>query len=236
MKEELKKAIEDSNRDLKNDIGNIHSRLNEIEDENNKLKRENEYLKERMKSLEEYSRKDNILINGLEREENETDEVLIEKVKGLGVSLGVPIEDYDIHACHRLPTGKKDECPTTIVKLNNRHKQMKLIRRSKVVRLQGVYVSPHLPKQSIEINKEARRGMKEGRWKFAWINANQQVLIRKDEKSPAIKIRSVEQLKELEERFKKEEDTGKIQTRAMANKTIEAGNTSSGMNRKNNKT
>jgi len=116
------------------------------------------------------------------------------------------------------------------VKLNNRHKCENLIRRSKDVRLEGIYVSPHLSRTSIELQKEARRKMKEGRWKYVWVNANQQILIRKDEKSPAIKIKSMEQLTELEEKFKKEDE--KVRTRAMAAGTASGGASNGASRRK----
>lgn len=240
MKEEIKEAIEKSSEELKKEIGNINVRLDKIEQENQEaweeiddLKSENENLKERMQQMEDYSRRDNVIINGIKEDENETEEELTEKVKELGLSLGLEIESYDIHACHRLPTNRKEDTPAVILKLNNRNKRSKLIRRSKDVKIEGVYVSPHLSKKTAEIHKEARRGMKEALWQFAWVNDNQQVFIRRNEKTATVKITTKQQLFELAERFKKE--TSNIQTRSASDKNTKITITDSSKRVKMNK-
>jgi len=142
LKNELKEATDNSKEDLKKEmkkeIGNIHVRLQQIEEENqevreeiDELREENENLKERIQQLEEYSRRDNVIISGIQKEENEMEEDLVEKVKEIGKSVGIKIEEYDIHACHRLPPNKNEKAPAMILKLNNRNKRSKLIRRSK---------------------------------------------------------------------------------------------------------
>ena len=177
MKDELKKAIEETRDDLKSEIGGIHARLSELETENQKmgedvgeLRRENEDLISRLQQMEDYSRRDNLGISGLGKENEETYEDLVEKVKELGTSLGVPINDYDIAACHRLPTNRNEETSSTIVRFNSRHKRTNLIRRSKKCRIDEIYISPHLSKGTVEVHKEARQGEKEGKWKFVWVN------------------------------------------------------------------
>lgn len=230
MKNELKQAIEDSKEDLKKEISGIRKKMTEIESENQRigrdveeLREENERMKSRLRQMEDYSRRDNILISGIKKEEDETDEDLVVKVEELAKSLGIPIKDYDINACHRLPVNNNEDIPNTIVKLNNRSKRSKMLQRSKECKIEGIYISPHLAKETAEIHKEARRGRKEGIWKFTWINEKQQIFIRKKEGTPALKISNREQLREVEERLKAEGRTDeRMKTRAQTEKTTKS--------------
>lgn len=205
FKEEIKTTISDAKDELKEEIGIIKEKVIALENNNEEVKKEidnlraeNYHLRVRMQELEDYSRKDNIVIHGIVEETDETDEDLVGKVIELGKSLGVPLEPYDIHACHRLPS--KGPILPTIVKLNNRTKKNKLIKRSKEARIKNVYVNHHLSKISTELYREAREGKTKKKWEFTWVNDKQQVFIRIKQNTPAIRIISSEQLQHLAEK------------------------------------
>lgn len=123
--------------------------------ESNKLKAENSQLLERIQDLEQYSRKNNVIIYGLNQEEGEN---LMEKLKILVTKLEVGIMDYDVGAIYKLPINNKykdkDKPETIIVKLNNTEKKNKLIVQSINRKLTGIdlglnpvheiYVNEHL--------------------------------------------------------------------------------------------
>lgn len=231
FKNEIKKAINDSKEELKDEIKDIKVRLEVIEQENHEIKEEvsearyeNEILRNRIQQLEEYSRIENIVIHGIEEEENETEDDLVAQIQEIGKSLGVNIEKYDISTCHRLPTNKKESVPPTIVRMNNRHKKEKMIKRSKECRLENIYIDRHLTRMTAELYKEVRQKKKEGKFEFAWINKRNQVFIRETAATQAIKIENKERLQEAVKQIEEKEGTI-TRARKQREEASTAGNT-----------
>jgi len=70
------------------------------------LKIEIDELKQRINEMDQYHRKQDIIISGLEEKEQETEEDLLETIQEVAKSLGVPLEPYDVNAFHRLAPNK----------------------------------------------------------------------------------------------------------------------------------
>lgn len=88
------------------------SQFIEIKKENEELKASNTALKvevrdlrDRMRNLEQYSRINNIEINGLPTSKEEN---VKELVKDVGAAIGVQVQEADIAVAHRVPTFRKD--------------------------------------------------------------------------------------------------------------------------------
>jgi hypothetical protein len=168
------------------------------------LYRENDELKYRLDRMEQYSRKDNVIIYGVpwENEEN-----LREKVKEIGEKMNTKLNDHDFHDIHRLYSRNKSKPPPIVVRFNDREKKRKLMAESKRRSRENknIYEVPDLPitiyehlteksRQILHAAKNLRDVEKIA--KFVWIKGDS-VFLRLHENAPAIKITGMEQLQEI---------------------------------------
>ncbi|KAK7879125.1 hypothetical protein WMY93_034095 [Mugilogobius chulae] len=86
--------------------------------------------------LEQYSRKENVRIHGIQEENmEETEEILVEKVCKLAAEAGTNIRESDISAVHRLGGAKKQgKTRPVIVRFVSRRKKAELMRNKAVLR------------------------------------------------------------------------------------------------------
>lgn len=92
--------------------------------------------------LEQYSRRENLRISGLEEEEDESEEVLEAKVIELADTIGVKIEQNDISIVHRLGRPREGGRPV-IVRLCHRKKRNEIMLNKKKLkgRQRKVYIN-----------------------------------------------------------------------------------------------
>ena len=132
MKEKLdlvQSTVNEMNESMKQTLDSIFSRMNIVEEKCDEaldlvknVARENVYLKTKLGILEEnqlraeaYSRRDNLLIDGIKQSENED---LVQKVRDV-MKLKMKVDDADqikFVRVHRLPSAKTPQ--TTIVKFH----------------------------------------------------------------------------------------------------------------------
>lgn len=161
-------------------------------------KKENQRLKERLVSLEQYSRKNNLLISGIRVSE---DENVREIVKKMAASMGIVVNESDMDIVHRMPERNGES--TIIAKLNNRELKVSIIRSSKKLKLNSsflntqetvpVYCEDHLVPEYRKALMAAKRLKKEGRIKDVWVR-DCTVKIRVNDESGAVIITNEEQL------------------------------------------
>lgn len=156
----------------------------EIKKENEELKASNAALKVevrdlqgRMRNIEQYSRINNIEINGLPttREEN-----VRELVKDVGAAIGVQVQEADIAAAHRVPSFRRDRDPAMIVQFTNRarrdewiskYRQKKTLSARDVNQhfpIQRVYINDHLSPENKQILAKLKQRCREIGYSFAW--------------------------------------------------------------------
>lgn len=171
------------------------------------LKVENQDLKTKLNELELYSRKANIIINGIPVLQ---DEDVKDIIKVVASSLEIEVHDYEICMAHRLPSKGKSQ--PIIVRFNNYEKRNEMIRKGKLKKLTGadfgldsqpIYIDEHLNKQTMELIKYAKKMVADETIKFAWCKDGK-VLIRILSDSPAILIKELEQLYQVEKETKSE--------------------------------
>jgi len=83
-----------------------------------------------------------------------------------------------------------------IVRLNNLKKKSKLVKASRLIKLDGIYVNNSLSKNTLELLCEARALRDKGVVKYVWKDECQ-VLVRVEEKGPVIKIKNYDHLKNI---------------------------------------
>jgi len=134
----------------------------------NQLINENRELKRNVEENEQYSKKSNVIINGVP----ETNDEELRKVIGEVAScLGIELHDYDLQAAHTLPS--KSEIKPIIVKFNNYDKQKEMIVQARKLKISSdalglspnvpIYIDEHLTKPTIELINQAKNLKKQGK-------------------------------------------------------------------------
>ncbi len=194
MMEEIK-IIKKTVVETKEEIGDIKKENAFLRGTVNDLKREIANLNNRLEVLEKYSRKGNVIINGIPFERDENVRAL---TKTFANEIGVDLEEYQIGAAHRLPT--KGKIPPIIVKFNDYDKKIELIKKTKRARPtigdRPIFVEDHLMAKTTAILKEAKRMRQEEKLKYVWIRGGE-VFVRKSDNDPAIKISQMEELNSI---------------------------------------
>ena len=222
LEEDLKKLVSDVGT-IKSKMGNIDTiastvqkldtkmdqitgQIEDIKKENEDLKskvehlsNQNKILTESVNDLQQYSRKDNLIINGIPTVENED---VREQVKLVAKALNIVLHDSDICTAHRLPS-RKDRIPAIVVRLNNRDKKSNMIKSSRQKRLNGkdlnfvpavpIYVSDHLTTHTAAILRKANDLKRKEKIASVWV-IESNVYIREIENGPATRVKDMLEL------------------------------------------
>lgn len=176
------------------------SQISQLQQDNTQLKdkvealtRQNEELSRKLNDLDQYSRVDNVLINGIPYTEEEN---VVNVVKNIAKHLQVNLEDHDINTAHRL-RAQPGKIPAIIARLNNRNKKSELVKNSKRLRLHGsklnldpalpIYVSEQLSSYTLSLYKKAMELKNQKRIEHVWVNEGK-IHIREQENSRSIRI------------------------------------------------
>ncbi len=158
----------------------------------NEMKEENNTLRIRLESMEQYSRRNNLIVSGIPQREKEN---VRELVTNLASKWGINIPTSGIVAAHRLFS--KSGIPDIIIKLADRDIIGQLIKSSKTTKLSSdclgiqpatvIYCSDHLTPYTKRILAYAKELRRNGMVKYVWTKECV-VYVRKEDQSPAIKI------------------------------------------------
>lgn len=154
---EVKKSIE-FNETLTNEkINSITSELNRTVEV---MKKEEDKIKEHMRILEDRNRRNNLRIDGIKENNQETWEECEEKVlRVLKTKMG--IENVMIERAHRMGRRKNETTRTIIFKLLN-WKDKELILKNKL-KDTGIFINEDYSEATNNIRKELRKEMKKQR-------------------------------------------------------------------------
>lgn len=200
---ELKAIVTETNAKidpLKEKIEELESICTQTTHEVQKVQEISWNTAKRMDILEQYSRRENVIINGIPKKDNENVREIVKKV---AEKLKVPLYDYSIISAHRLPS-KQNTYPI-VAKLLDRDVKTALVKASKKEKInsgllnyetvQPIYCDDHLTYGTRSILNTAKKLRENNIIKFVWIR-NCNVYIRENENSKAIIIRSLEQLED----------------------------------------
>ena len=170
LKENELKLIQEDVNTIKSEFNSINGPVKEISAEMLDLKNANKLLENKIDKLEQYGKKQNIIVNGLLVTENED---LRERITQLANELDVEVFDRDISAIHRLPA-KEGRIPGIVVRLNNLDIKSQLIRSSRREKLEWngskIFVDEHLTRKNADILIRAKGLAKKGIVWSAWYN------------------------------------------------------------------
>lgn len=185
--------------ELVDDIKNLKEESVDNKEQIKLVKLENARMSDQIDNLEQYSRKDNLIVNGIPWSQGENLRSLIIK---LGKQLKVVVQNYDINTVHRLYGNSN--APAVVARLNNRDLKNDLVRASRKERInanalnfesdQPIYCDDHLTAHNAAILRRAKQLKNDGQLHSVWTsNCTVVVRVKPDDKK-TYKINNLEQL------------------------------------------
>lgn len=185
-------------------IENYMKIIDELRNENSALKTKVESLESRVEDLENYSRRNCLEIQGVPEERGE---VVADVVRRVGRALEVDITDDMVDVCHRFgmkTQGKERGIIVKFVRRMDKDTLMKKRREKKDFSTRHmdlptdtpVYLNDSLSPARRRLLAEVRRLRREKGFKYLWLR-NGNILLRREEGSPVVEIRSQADLSKL---------------------------------------
>lgn len=190
---------------LTNQFNQLKKETEDIKAKNVSLSNEVRDLREKVRHLEQYSRVNNIEINGVPATKEES---VIDLLKDVGAAIGVEVQECDISAAHRVPSFRKDRDPALIVQFANRrrrdewiskYRQRKSLTASEVNKRfpgQRVYINDHLSPDNKQLLSKLKKKCRDIGYSFAWCR-DAKFFARKDPGGPVKKITCLEDIEAL---------------------------------------
>ncbi|KAL1486149.1 hypothetical protein MTO96_031514 [Rhipicephalus appendiculatus] len=183
-------------------LDDVTARNKDLESENAALRAECKCLESRGRDLEarlvlteQYSRKANLEIQGVLKEDNES---VINIVSKIGSAISEPITAADIEACHRVPSRDNGKS-NIIVQFKSRAKRDGILKKAKRARLtnkdvgltsgNAIYVNEHLCPALKKLLAFAVKKKYEYKWKSVW-SFNGKIYAKQTDDSPAVHVPS----------------------------------------------
>ena len=209
---ELQGNIEEIRNEMlnyKNLAEKLTAENKKISDENKSLKTRLEYIEENINYNKEQHLKNNLLIYGIPRCENENTDVIIQEITK---HLGVNIQPGEIISTYRkaLKNNPSGIPAPIIIKFNNNKIKSEIMtaRRKKnlnteILKIQNItkrpiYINEQLTQLKQNIYKNARELKKSHNCKYVWTK-NGDIFIRKTDNSQIIKIKSITQINDIKQ-------------------------------------
>lgn len=158
-----------------------------LREDNERKQRKIESLEMKVESLEQYTRKDDLIITGLRvthqsyaraASANKQDtgdsapqeelDSLEKKVVSFLESKGMEVNSDNISACHTLGKGQENRPANIVVRFSNRKEKARWLKQGKKLKNTGVYINEHLTKRNVDIAKHARKLRKDGDIEDSW--------------------------------------------------------------------
>ena len=202
-------------------LNTVLKELIELRKQNEEKDKRIQSLEERVEALEQYSRQDNILINGfkptprsyagavgsehaIDNYENANDdskENLEDQIVNFLKSRDIPIDKNDISTCHTLPTKDRTKIKPIVVRFTTRKAKVAVLRHGKNLKVPvgsdepNVFVIEHLTSKNAIIAKHARYLRKQRKITSTW-KRNCKIFV-KAEMNGAVRVIQVNKLDDL---------------------------------------
>lgn len=193
-------------------IEQLTSQFNQLKKENEEIRSKNVHLscevrdlREKVRHLEQYSRINNIEINGVPATKEES---VFDLLRDVGASIGVEVQECDISAAHRVPSFRRDRDPALIVQFTNRrmrdewiskYRQKKSLTASEINQRfsnQRVFINDHLTPDNKQLLSKLKKKCREIGYDFAWCR-DAKFFARKEPGAPVKKITCLEDIEAL---------------------------------------
>lgn len=163
--DKMKIEMQNQTTELTNNIlGKMEEKLKPLIEENQKLKFKVGTLEKKIEILEREKKSNNIIIHGLEEQEQSTID-LIKCIKKLFLDeLGITLENQEINKIYRIGTRNKNDKPRpTLLSLVSGWKKADIMKNKK--KLKKVYITEDFSKETLEIRRSLQPKLLEERQK-----------------------------------------------------------------------
>lgn len=189
-------------------IDEYTKKVDDLQSENVNLKRRIFELEDKIDDMEQYSRRNCLELQGIPEEDGES---VLNIVKDVGRALEMDITDSMVDTCHRLGQKKNSKGPRgIIVKFVRRLDKEELLKKRRDKKRDfstrhlnlttptdnPVFVNESLSPTRRWLLGQARQLKKDRGYKYIWLR-NGNILLRKEEGSPVIGIKTQADLKQL---------------------------------------
>lgn len=150
-------------------------------------------LKLAVDNAEQYSRRNNIEIHGVEQVANEN---LTHIIESIAVKLDLPPpKDQSVEAVHRLHS-KEGKTAPILVRFSERNTRDMWIKKRVTLRSEGIYINENLTKLLKSLFWSTRTRAKEKQYKFVWVR-NGKIFVRQKEGASVIRVESEKDLSKI---------------------------------------
>ena len=183
IKEEMK--IQEKNFDM------LNKQISALQTDLNEKNRYISTLEERIDDLEQYSRRNCLVITGIpEKEDEKTDEIILDIAKK---QLNVDLQPTDIDRSHRIPGGPirrgNEKSRNIVVKFSTYNARRRVIEQKSRLKSMNnrIFINEQLTKKRSELYYEARKLVKARKVKQAWTYDGRVLVRNNDDKVQPIK-------------------------------------------------
>ncbi|CAN7975382.1 unnamed protein product [Ixodes persulcatus] len=168
----------------------LNKKVSKMESAMSKQEMEIRELKTTVDNMEQYSRRKNVEIHGIQKKENEN---LLEIIQCLANKLQLPVPATgDVEAVHRL-SAREGKIPPIIVRFNERSARDQWLTKRVALRQEKIFINENLTKSVRELLWSVRQCAKEKNYKFVWVK-NGKIFVRQSEHRAVIRINRQEDL------------------------------------------
>lgn len=195
----IRKAVQ---KELQHELKPVKDQLAEALKKNDILTAEVKVLRNEVNDLQQYSRRNNVIITGIPVTDNEDVYAVLAECEEL---VDVPVTQ-DIDVAHRLPSRSADKPTSIIVKFGHRTSKNRFMdawrRKKPTLQALGrsgtsqVYVSDHLSKFNASLFYHARSMKKQKKLEYAWVR-DCKIFVKKTARDKTVTIHSLDQLHAL---------------------------------------
>lgn len=175
-------------------------------------KRQADHLENQVSDLEQYTRKNNVIITSLQVKphsyaravtaevDGTTDDKLSDSVKQKVASFlqsrGIEMDQNTVEACHPLPRRSNNDKPAIIMMFVNRIHKVELLKQGRKLKGSDVYINERLTQRKVDIARKARFLKKQGKIQATWTSSCK-IFIKLNgapEEAKVLVIRDIEEL------------------------------------------
>ena len=222
--EELKAIQLQDISDLKSDMqkllqgqSNMQKLINTQIEANKSKDLEIKRLNNRVDELEQYTRRDDVIINGLtikprsfarvtashpvETEENAPSQEL-ESVESQVLSYlnsnDIELSPSEISVCHPIASKDKNKPPSIVIRFVSRKTKERLLKSAKKLKGTSVFTNEHLTNKNAHIARDARALVKQNKLKGTWTR-NGTVFVKYEERGGTVKVQVIKDVDMLQQ-------------------------------------
>lgn len=206
--------ISDKFDQMKKELDSNKEKIVKLKSENEALKNDIRDISFRLNALEQYTRQENVELSGIPENKSEN---IVKTVMQLSKAVSFNLQENDVLSAFRIrkldatssrprsiviklrSTSIRDELLASVIKFNKANNTKEKLNSQHLGyggTKQPIYVSEHLSPLNKRIHAATRKAASEKNYKFVWVRDGR-ILIRKDEKSPAKQITSLEAIARL---------------------------------------